>query len=203
MPRGLAPEVEVEGSSSFPPARGGLVVLTAHTGSWEVTGAEFARRLDRPLAIVMRPEADSHARHLHERIRRQQDVRTIYVGERAEVGVRLLSELQHGTCVAFQIDRAAPSGRCFGVRLFGRPFQVPQGPFRIARLCGVPIVPVFNARAGFMRYRVRIYPELLLEADCPATELEAAAQYVADCLQDFVRRYPGQWFHFEQSPPPH
>ncbi len=200
LPRGLAPVVEVEGEQL--PTTDGVVFVTAHTGSWEIAGASLARRLGRPVSIVMQPEPDADARALHERIRQDWAVRTVYVGEQAEVGVRLLHEVRRGGCLAFQIDRAAPSGRCFAVNLYGRRFEIPQGPFRIARLCRVPVVPVFNARIGFMKYRVRIYPHRLIEADSPSSAARDAAQYSADCLADFIGSYPGQWFHFGGAPPP-
>jgi KDO2-lipid IV(A) lauroyltransferase len=179
---------------------GPALVLTAHTGAWEVAGSSLASQLSTTLRFVVRGEADARVRELHERIRQQRAVATAYVGDSPEAGLRLLDAIRRGEWLAFQIDRAAPSGRSLLTTLFGREFPVPEGPFRIAKLTGAPILPVFNARTGFMRYTVQAYSPRYLPANSDREALTAAAQYAVDCLQDFVHQHPRQWFHFAAIP---
>lgn len=201
---GRRPEVSVSNERMLSEALRdghGAVLLTAHTGAWEVAGAALTARLGRSLALVMQAEVDPGVRRLHERVRAAQGLRTLYVGEAPQDGLRLLEVLQRGECLALQLDRAAPSGRAVDVRLFGRRFQIPEGPFQLARLTGTPLFPVFAARTGFLRHEVRIYPAAR-PAPRGSSEIGASAQYVADCLEDFVRHHPHQWFHFAEVPKP-
>lgn len=193
--------VEVEGaeqlSGAFASGRG-VILTTAHSGSWEVVGAELVRASTRPLTFVMQPEPAAGARALHERLRARSGITTAYAGEPPERGLRLLEALARGEGVAFQFDRSLPRARRLEVALLGRPFAVPQGPFRVAKLSSAPILPVFNARLGFLHYRVVVYPPLRVPPVADVVALRDGAQYVADCFSDFLRQHPRQWFHFQE-----
>lgn len=196
--------VDVEGEDAleavFAEGRG-VVLTTAHCGNWETVGALLVRRWKRQLTFVMQPEPQPGARALHDALRRRAGITTTYAGERPERGLRLLEALGRGEGVAFQFDRQLPGSRELLVTLLGRQLSVPQGPFRVAKLAKSPIVPVFNARLGFLHYHVVVYPAWRLPAGADAVALRAGAQYVADCFGDFLSKHPRQWFHFQDAPP--
>lgn len=85
------------------------------------------------------------------------------------------------------------------VELFGRPTPFPEGPFRLALLAEVPILPVFAARLGHGRRLVAIgtpvWPKTQLELSRRA-RLNALASEVARQLEAHLREFPTQWFHF-------
>ena len=89
-----------------------------------------------------------------------------------------------------------PSGRMLEVSLFGEPFGVPEGPFRLASLSGAQVVPVFARRVGFFDYDLEISGPISLGRRPTADELRAGAQRAASAMQAFVTRCPTQWFHF-------
>jgi predicted LPLAT superfamily acyltransferase len=83
--------------------------------------------------------------------------------------------------------------------LLGRPVRVPEGPFRLAVLANVPIVPVFAARLGFMRQLVvlgrPVYPDV--DRSLPRQDrLRGLAAQVLLQLEAHLREFPTQWFHF-------
>jgi lauroyl/myristoyl acyltransferase len=151
---------------------------------------------DREVVVVMEGEADEQARALHDRVRTRSGVRIVHVGKHPLDALPLVRELKEGTLVAVQLDRGAPSGRGISTRLFNRELLVPEGPFRLAALAGVPIVPLFVERTGHFRYNLVVSPTIELSRAAGAKELHAAAQLATDAMATFIARSPTQWFNF-------
>jgi KDO2-lipid IV(A) lauroyltransferase len=174
----------------------GALLVTAHAGPWDAAAKLLCSSLDRPAVVVMEGESDPGAQELHDGVRARAGVRVVHVGAHPLDGLPLLRELRAGGVVAVQLDRGAPSGRAISVRLFGREFFVPEGPFRLAALAQVPIVPLFVRRTGHFQYDLLAYPAIELAARARAPELQAAAQTATDAMAGFIARYPTQWFNF-------
>jgi KDO2-lipid IV(A) lauroyltransferase len=149
---------------------------------------------------VREPEADPKA---------QEFVRTLLEGKGGDLytthfatadprlGLELLDALRDGDIVALQGDRPRRGGAVVEAELFGRPFPIPVGPFALARLAGVPVVPVFMFREGRRRYRVTFRDPIRLEAGGrrEAAIASAARTFAAD-LEWAIREKPHQWFCF-------
>jgi KDO2-lipid IV(A) lauroyltransferase len=177
----------------------GVVLFTAHTGAWDLVASCFARDVQRELVLVMEAEPNARARIVHERVRKREGVRTVYVGTDPFAGLGLLAELAAGRVVAFQLDRAPRSARMFDTTLFGRHFPIPEGPLRLARATGAPLLAAFCSRVGFLEHRLEVGPPSVVTRPGSAG-LTDAAQAVAVQFQDFLGRYPCQWFGFEPMP---
>jgi phosphatidylinositol dimannoside acyltransferase len=174
----------------------GAVLVTAHAGPWDVAARFFADRFGVKVAVVMEAEPDRSARALHDDVRRRSGVEVLRVGDGPTDGLSVLRHVRAGGIAAFQIDRAARSRRSVATSLFGRSFDVPEGPFRLAELAGAPIIPLFAAREGYFDYRIEVEAPIVLSPRGDAAELGRAAQSVALALERFVRAHPTQWFHF-------
>ena len=112
-------------------------------------------------------------------------------------GVVSALKARDGGVVALQIDRVPPGMSARAVRLFGRPASIPEGPLRLARLTGAPIVPVFSERTGHRRYAIHIANSIKVARNADDREIDAAAQQLADALEAFVSAHPTQWFPFK------
>lgn len=174
----------------------GLVMVTAHVGPWDVAARLLAEELGVRVALVMEAEPDPEARALHDEVRRRAGVDVFAVGEGPLDGLPVLRHLRGGGVAAFQIDRRAASGRSLAAALFGRPFPVPEGPFRLAALAGAPLVALFSCRTGYFAYRVEVGPPVECRRPVVEAELAAAAREAVGRLEAFIARYPTQWFHF-------
>lgn len=174
----------------------GAVLVTAHAGPWDAAARLLCSSLDRPATVVMTGEADPAAQHLHDGVRARSGVRVVHVGGHPLDALPLLRELKGGGVVAVQLDRGAPSGRGISVQLFGREFVLPEGPFRLAALANVPIVPLFARRTGHFQYNLLVYPAIELGRSAQPAEYSAAAQAAADAMADFIAHHPTQWFNF-------
>ena len=190
----------------------GVVVLTAHLGNWEV-GVRFLERFGAPVSMVMHADRGSAAERWLMQRRRSTRVEVLRIGDQPLAMAKVLSALGRNGIVAMQGDR--PFGRhVHRATLFGAPFAVPLGPFRLAALCGAPVLPAFVTQDGWWRWRAEVGPPLLAGGGSgtaqtamsrgpetsprPATDalLAAAAAGYAAALEEVVRRHPDQWFQF-------
>lgn len=177
----------------------GFIVVTAHTGGWDIAAQALMDQSGRKVLLVMDREPDSGARELQDELRRQQGVEVAHVGADALEGLSLLKHLRQRGIVAVQIDRRPASGRCHNVTIAGAPFPLPQGPFVLSSLAQVPILPVFVARRGYYEYDVRIGDVIRLPRHPEPSEVDSAARDVGRLLEAFLLEHPEQWFNFSAA----
>ena len=86
--------------------------------------------------------------------------------------------------------------------LFGKPLNVPAGPFALALAARVPIYPVFVVRTGRRRYRLMAARpiEITRSRNRDDDFARAVAQWMTE-LEDVVRGCWYQWFTFEPAWP--
>jgi KDO2-lipid IV(A) lauroyltransferase len=174
----------------------GAVLVTAHIGPWDVAAQLLAAELGKRVAIVMEAEPDADARALHDEVRRASGVEVVVIGASPLDALGVLRQLRSGGLVAFQIDRPAPNARSLPTTLFRQPFTVPEGPFRLAALAAVPVLPLFSSRSGYFSYEVEIGEPIVCAKAAAAADLERAAQQTVERMERFILAHPTEWFHF-------
>ena len=195
-----APDLEVHGRHHMEGAVAGgkgVILVTAHTAGWEATGQVFRDHWGLDVVMVMAAERNTAAGELHDDVRRSGGVGVTHVGRDPFSSLPLLHQLRRGAAIALQIDRMPPGMRGMPVRMFGEEHEIPEGPLRLAQVSGSPIVPLFCARLGYRSYFAEVYPPVVVPRRPSPDVLQACAQKLGDAMQEFVRRYPTQWFHFE------
>jgi len=177
----------------------GFVVLTAHTGAWDLASCHLQEQLGRPVMIAMQREANSAAREFQDTLRLRRGIEIAHVGETAFEGLSLLRHLRSGGVIAVQLDRLPLGSREVDAELFGEEFSIPVGPFHLASLAKVPLVPMFCARLGYFEYEVSIGEPIRIEARPTREQLKSAARKASSGLENFLQKYPTQWFNFEPA----
>jgi KDO2-lipid IV(A) lauroyltransferase len=174
----------------------GFIITTAHTGGWDIAAQVLMATSGRLVTMVMDREPDPAARAFQDELRSKAGVQVAHVGQDALEGLTLLKHLRQGGVVAVQLDRLPPSGRTVSVNLAGQPFKLPEGPFVLASLAQVPIIPIFVSRRGYYDYEVRVGNAIRLSRRPESTEVDSAARDVAALLEAFLLDHPEQWFNF-------
>ena len=177
----------------------GVILATAHTAGWDVAGPLLATLDSKDVIIVMEPERDRRAMHLHDRARKHAGIRIVHVGDDPLAALPLLTHLRRKKgVVAMKIDRTGPTMRNRSVRFLGGPWQIPEGIFTLAALSGAPILPVFTRRLGFLEYEFITAPPLSISRRPSNAELDQSAQHLATLLEQFARANPHHWFRFSE-----
>jgi lauroyl/myristoyl acyltransferase len=174
----------------------GVILVTAHTGAWEIAGPMLKKEFDRDVVIVMQREPNEQARQIQDRARQQSGIKVVHVGSEPLAALALVPHLRKGGIVGVQIDRAPDARRSIAVRLFGAPVRVPSGPFFLARACAAPILPVFTRRLGYFHYEIRLCPPLEIPKSASDDALARAAERAAAEMESFLGAHPTHWFDF-------
>ena len=197
---------EVEGSEHLDELKtlgSGAVVLTAHMGNYDLAAPLLARWFDRKIHIVRAPERDPESQRYMERQRDAAHAEhfAVHYNEPGNMlAVELVKLLQAGEIVAIQGDRIL-----FDVSAQEAPYRdgitwrLPRGPFTLAAVASVPMIPIFIIRLGFRRYRIEIGEGVFFqgEAGKRSTLQDAMAKWWSERLREAVERHPFQWFVFE------
>jgi lauroyl/myristoyl acyltransferase len=110
---------------------------------------------------------------------------------------KVFQALRRGECAAVLSDYDF-SGTGFPVTMFGGPTRVPQGPVRIARDTGAPIVPLFARRIG-NRHALILLPPFRIEKTRNAdADLKEGLRRLVECLEYAIAHTPDQWVMFQR-----
>jgi len=181
----LSGRVRIEGLDRLERARAagrGVIVLTAHLGSWEMAAASVSLAIG-GMGVVARDLYDPRISRLINRLREHALVRTYDTGD-----VRgLLRHLKGGGVLGILIDQDSRRVATVPVPYFGVPAATPVGPVRLADRAGAALMMGFIVRHG-AGYR------LVLEdlPPLPATAEGRLARFNAR-LESLVRAHPEQW----------
>jgi KDO2-lipid IV(A) lauroyltransferase len=196
--RSVLERLEVEGEERFEQAEScgkGIIFVSAHMGSAEIAASVAVLRGYRITAVTerLRPR---FVMDWAVACRAAMGIRLLPV-ERA--GMSLLRALRRREMVAFVIDAGVEWGGVVPVTFFGRETVFPDGPARLARLSGAPVVFAVAARLPGGRFRAHIEPPLLSDrALSPEEDARCLTQRLASTFERYVRRYPGQWYAFRE-----
>ena len=181
---------------------GGLMLVTAHLGNFEVGSMVPSQSERRRVHLVREPETDAKAQAFLENVLdgfTQARYTMHFQSDDPLQGIALLDALRRGDIVAVQGDRPRAGGKPIDATLFGRPFPLPPGPAALARTADVPILPVFVFREGRRRYRATFRPPIRApRTDDRAADLAATMRRVAAEIEWAIRREPHQWFCFRR-----
>ena len=199
--RSVLERLEIEGEEHFKEAGAhgkGIIFVSAHMGSAEIAASVAVLRGYRITAVTER---------LHPRFVMDWAVAcraamgiTLLPVERA--GISLLRTLRRKEMVAFVIDAGVERGGGVPVTFFGRESVFPDGPARLARLSGAPIVFAVAARLPRGRFRAHLEPPMLSDRSLsPEDDARCLTQRLAAAFERHVQQYPGQWYAFREMWP--
>jgi len=166
---------------------GGILVLAAHYGNWELLAASHALSAY-PLSVVVRPLDHPLMDRLVDRFRRRSGVELI--GKRRALG-EILDALRRGRMVGILLDQNASRGEGVFAPFFGVPASTSKGLALISLRTGAPVLPIFIRRMEDGRHRVQADPVIEAPADGDVGAYTAAFNR---CIETAIRRAPEQWF---------
>ena len=168
----------------------GTLLITPHFGNWELTQI-ISCVLGKPLYVLERQQKHTQlddflnelrSAHGSVPIRKGRGVRDFIRVLRANGVVGALGDLSGGR---------DGSKVCF----FGRRTTAPSGIFWIARRTGSAVLPCFMVRENGAHHRIFVEEPLRLACtDDEERDVQEYLQSYYHLLENWVRRYPDQWF---------
>ena len=178
----------------------GAIVLTAHMGNYDLGAALFAEKFNREIRMVRAPEPDQQTeQHLRASLETGEGgVKIDYNTAGALLSFDLLKAVRDGEIVSIQGDRAEGEVAQISARLFDTEVRLPNGPFVLSFVAGVPIYPLFIARSGCRSYQIIVREPIQLRRERGSREEEIDKGLVQWCavLEEIIAQRWDQWFAF-------
>jgi KDO2-lipid IV(A) lauroyltransferase len=189
--------IEVEGFEHYQAAResspdGGVILMTAHFGAWEMCAAGLVQR-GLPLVAIHRELGNPLVEQMVRDWRSAIGLELLPLG-RAAVGA--LRVLRQGRTLVALADQNAGREEGLFVPFFGRPASTRSALVRLAMRTGAPLVPAYAFRqagspAG--RHRIRFFPALELEREGAEGALERNLTHMNRAIEEAIRQAPDHW----------
>jgi KDO2-lipid IV(A) lauroyltransferase len=178
-------------------ARGkGVVLVTAHLGSWELGGTLLALR-GLPMTVITLEEPTSDLTRWRDAQRRRLGIKTIAVGPGHDFAfVEMIQTLRRNEIVAMLVDRPY-AGTGTPVQFFGRTTEFSTAPALLWQHTDASVLPAFVLQNARHRYVSFADPALSFtrNADARATIVENT-QRLAAHFEAIIRQHPEQWFNY-------
>ena len=184
--------------------RGGILLMS-HMGNWEV-GARLLRRNipQLRLMIFMGRRAKEQIERLQKEDLTASGIRIVAADQDGGSPFDLVEAvgfLKTGGFVSMAGDMVwRPDQRVVAARFLGHTVRLPEAPFMLALVAGVPLYVFFASLRGRGQYHFSVSEPMVVAAEARAERQPAvlrAAQTYADLLTGQVRRNPLEWYHFE------
>ena len=179
----------------------GLLVLSAHTGNWDLL-CSVAPRFGYPVTVITKRIKNKAVNDYWMNVRMRFGLKFVP----AHQSYRLcLSALRKNEIVAFILDQNMIRDEGIFVEFFGRPACTTPGLAYMSAQSGAPVVPAFMLRKPDGRHQLCVLPVIPPPPDRKPETIHAYTQRYTRVIEDFVRQHPEQWIWIHRrwrTPPP-
>lgn len=197
---------EVEGNEHFTRAVSqgrGVVIVTAHLGSFETAVAALRARAERipgtptlrvgRIHVVFKRDQLPVFDRMRSEQRRKLGVIEAPLDEGWTMWLRLRNALMRNEVVLMQGDRLLPGQSGERVRFLGGHIELPTGPAKLAIAAGSVLLPAFAVKdqRGFIK--LSIEEPIHIDPEGGAGQLPAVMRRLGEAIERQVSRSPEQW----------
>ncbi len=180
-------EADPEAEKAFASGKGGVLV-TLHSGNWELFGLGMAHHVSAPFATLVRRQQFDAWDKLARKIR---TVRVIYPDETR----KLYRSVREGYFVNFLMDQGIHDVKdAVPAQFLGHTTGWTPAPATIARFFDVPILPMFIHQEPGERHIISVHaPIRVAKTEDKDADLQAATQAIVSVFEEHIRKYPEDW----------
>lgn len=171
----------------------GLIVVTAHLGSWEFVAKYTGELLGRPFFALAKPSSRPIITKFLERLRNRMNTQVLWTGKPSLLK-DMIKTVKSGGVLGFVMDQK-PAGRVGPVAEFlGQPTEFVTGPANLALKCGTPVLGVYCTRTSPWRYRMHSQALYVPESQGEVRQTaEGLTELFASNMSAMIRSFPEQW----------
>lgn len=182
---------------------GGVVIATAHMGSFEAAASVLVA-MEKKVHVVYARDPSRSMERMRSRLRNELGVIEHAVDDGIGTWRALQEALENDEAVALPADRVQPGQVGFDCELLGHRTRLPAGPFKLAMTAGSPLVPAFCWRNESGKYQITVDPPIEFDQGYSRNlgEHEGVRRFV-DSFESILRLHPTQWLMvFDAWPDP-
>ena len=172
---------------------GGLIMVTAHFGNWEIAGTGLTGLTGRRITSLMRPFSNPK---IGEIILNHREAPMVTLVDK-KFGIRpLLRALHRREIATLLIDQHASATEGVICEFFGHPARVHMTPALLHLKTGIPIMPEVTTRLPGGNFRFAMTAGELIRYTPTGDrerDVQAVTQLCISALEELIRRHPEQW----------
>ncbi len=165
-----------------------LVILTGHTGNFELAGY-FVSPHGKKMQVLLYSGEKEVVLHNRAKFFAENGINILFALSDMNYLFEINNTLNNGQVLGLFADRVFGSAKTLTVPLLGKETQLPQGPFKVALLHEAHRCAMFAMKTGRYEYTIVTTP---LQGKTP----QALAEEYAQAVGDVVKRYPHQWYNY-------
>lgn len=192
----ILPRSELNGLGNLKPGVGGMILVTAHLGIWDIA-AKYIANLGYNIGAVaeFKGVSTSHYDFMLE-VRGYPDVK-IFPLEVQSSPVRILRFLKKQKGILALLGDRDLTDTGLPVKFFNRLVKLPVGPARLAVKLDVPVVIGYVIRKKSWKYLAKISDPINTEkAGKMEIDVKNLHEKIAKSLENVITKYPDQWLNF-------
>ncbi len=179
--------------------KGGILV-SAHTGNWEIAG-QGLNRLNTAFNILMYENEKENLKGYMNEVMKAKKINIIPINEETKSHIiELHKAFSNNELLVMHGDRFREGAKTLTADFFGKPAKFPAGPFIMAAKFGVPLCVVFANKISPTKYAFYSTEPIQVPRARTEKEVETACKTMLDIyvkeLEARVRQYPEQWFNY-------
>lgn len=183
--------------SLFEDPEKGFILLMAHVGNWQVIMAVLEKS-GKTIHLVMRPEDNIAVKNTLKVDCERERIKIISPEEFLGSAIKITNAINHGDIVSIMGDRAYDFDSV-EVDFLGDKARFPYGAFSIGAAVGCPVVVMLSAKVSTKKYRAyscKVFQPHYRSRKEKRQQIKGWVQEFARNLEDYVIKYPLQWFVF-------
>lgn len=172
----------------------GVILLTAHVGSWQVVLSAIDQP-GRTVSSLMFRDDGLATKHFFELAGVEPPFNIIDVDNYLGGSIETINSLLNGDIVMIMGDRYF-KGPYINIPFLGKNAKIPASPFILAGSAGCAVVPLLTAKSGKNSNEVLIGNPVWPTRRPNAAQLEEMAGAFVKMIKEYVYKYPYQWYNF-------
>ena len=178
----------------------GLILLSAHVGSWQMALSALGVFQGHTVHVVMHKDNQDNDKHYFEHNRTKAPFARIDPASGLEGSLQMLDALQQQQVLAFLGDRVfGDSKNVIRIPFMGGTIAVPLAPYALAATTGAPVAIFFAHRTGVGKSIPYLAGVIRIPSSVSSKSTQQLLPYATvygTALEEFAIRYPYQFFNF-------
>lgn len=190
---------DFDGEEHLRKMRSGGIIISAHTGNWEIAG-QLLKRLDTPINLLIFDAEEQQIKQYLENVHVLKNINIIVIRDDLSHIYDIKNALNKHELIAMHGDRFVENSKTLTCRFMGKDAPFPYGPFYLAVKFNVPVSFTYAMKESANHYHFYATPLYTLSKSGTKVQREETIisllnEYVK-ATEKIVEKYPFQWFNY-------
>ena len=190
---------DFDGEEHLREMKSGGIIISAHTGNWEIAG-QLLKRLDTPINLLMFDAEEQQIKKYLENVHVLKNINIIVIRDDLSHIYEIKNALKRNELIAMHGDRFVENSKTLTCSFMGRNARFPYGPFYLAVKFNTPVSFTYAMKESTKHYHfyatpLYTIPESITEANREEAIMSLLNEYVKE-TEKIVKKYPLQWFNY-------